>query len=57
VQIIHEAEAYVSHHGQRALPDSMTPDLCNQLVDNLILVAHMVSINESISTPLAEVNP
>ena len=49
MQIIHEAEAYVSLHGQRTLPDSMTPDGCNQLVDNLILVTHMVSINESIS--------
>ena len=49
MQSIHEAEAYVSLHGQRALPDSMTPERCNQLVDNLILVPHMVSINESIS--------
>jgi len=49
VQIIHESETYVSRHGQRTLPDSMTPDCCNHLVDNLILVAHMVSINDSIS--------
>jgi len=26
VQIIHEAEAYVSRHGHCAVPDSMTPD-------------------------------
>jgi len=49
VQIIHEAEAYVSRHGHRAVPDSMTPDRCNHLVNDLILVVHMVSFNEAIS--------
>jgi len=52
VQIIYDAKAYVLHYGhdQRTLQDSIPTDRCNQLVDTLTLVAHMVSINDSISS-------
>jgi len=49
VQVIHETKGHVSRHGHHTLPDSMTSDRCNQLVDDLILVGHMVSINDMIS--------